>query len=422
MLRIIETFSGIGSQVQALKNIEINHKVEAIVEWEIGAMYAYDIMHNGPQDLEPYRHHNKDSLVEVLSKYNLSGDGKEPITERALAAMNVTQLKAILCAINRNNNLVDIQQVNADNLPESDVLTYSFPCQDLSVSGHWHNNTGGIDRDANNRSTLLWEIERILLELSSKNKKLPKFLLMENVSNILSSKHIHNFNEWQKFLENLGYVSIVYTLNAKNFGVPQSRERTYLLSVLVNSEEERTKVEDYLLENNLENYRLENCAPLSNYLKLDYSIEKYRMEAIESTPRFTPSREKIFENNIILATDGHVPNNQIARTLTTKQDRHPNSGIIGYDKEILTKINTKYRNLTPRECFLLMGFNEDQFDLLMKNNIEVAVGRKILPQSKLIRLAGNSIVVQVLESIFKQIDYINKNLLEVPNDQIKMAI
>jgi len=422
MLRIIETFSGIGSQVQALKNINIDHKVEAIVEWEIGAMYAYDIMHNGPQDLTPYRHHTKDSLIEILEKYNLSIDGKEPITDRALSIMNVTQLKAILCAIDRNNNFVDIQQVEADNLPDADVLTYSFPCQDLSVSGHWHNNTGGIDRNADNRSTLLWEIERILLGYTAKQKKLPKFLLMENVSNILSSKHIKNFNEWQGFLERLGYLNKVYTLNSKNFGVPQSRERTYLLSVLVEDNEIKKEVESYLIENNLENYRQQNCSPLGNYLKLNYSIEKYRVEAIESTPKFTPSREKIYENNIILANGRDALPNQIARTLTTKQDRHPNSGIIKYDKEILTNYNTKYRNLTPRECFLLMGFTEEQFDLLMNNNIDIAGGRKILPLSKLIRLAGNSIVVQVLESIFKQVEYINENLLNEEKKEYTVAI
>ena len=422
MLRIIETFSGIGSQVQALKNINIDHKVEAIVEWEIGAMYAYDIMHNGPQDLTPYRHHTKDSLIEILEKYNLSIDGKEPISDRALASMNVTQLKAILCAIDRNNNLVDIQKVDVDKLPDADVLTYSFPCQDLSVSGHWHNNTGGIDRNANNRSTLLWEIERILLGYTAKQKQLPNFLLMENVSNILSSKHIKNFNEWQGFLERLGYVNKVYTLNSKNFGVPQSRERTYLLSVLAKDENQKNEIESYLLENNLENYQQELCSPLSNYLKLNYSLEKYRQEAIDSTPKFTPSREKIYQNNIVLATDREVPRNQIARTLTTKQDRHPNSGIIQYEKEILTKNNTKYRNLTPRECFLLMGFTEEQFDLLMQHNIDVAAGRKILPQSKLIRLAGNSIVVQVLESIFRQIDYIDKNILNIQEEDVRLAI
>ena len=153
MLRIIETFSGIGSQVQALKNINIEHRVVATVEWEIGAMYAYDIMHNGPQYLKEYRHHTKESLVNILDNYTLSSDGKVPLSYRALTKLSLVQLKAILSSIERNNNLVDIKSVKAIELPDTDVLTYSFPCQDLSVSGYWHNNHSGIDRDANNRST-----------------------------------------------------------------------------------------------------------------------------------------------------------------------------------------------------------------------------------------------------------------------------
>lgn len=415
MLRVIETFSGIGSQVQALENINIEHRVVATVEWEIGAMYAYDIMHNGPQDLRNYRHHTKESLINILEKYTLSGDGKVPLSNRALASLPVVQLKAILCSIERTNNLVDITSVKASNLPDTDVLTYSFPCQDLSVSGHWHNNTSGIDRDANNRSTLLWEIERILKEFVECGKTLPKFLLMENVSNILSSKHIKNFKEWQSFLESLGYVNKVYTLDARNFGVPQSRIRTYLVSVLAKNEEKANRINQYFLLNNLENVCLdkEQVTPIERYLRLDYSKKHYKIEAIESTPAFTESRKKIYENNVILATDNVANNKEHARTITTKQDRHPNSGIIEYKNEELTNINKKYRNLTPRECFLLMGFKEEQYDLLMENNIEIGHGRKILPYSKLLQLAGNSIVVQVLESIFSQINEINEKILSV---------
>lgn len=413
MLRVIETFSGIGSQAKALENIGIGHEVVATVEWEIGALYAYDIIHNGPQNLKMYRHHTKDSLVRELSKYNLSGDGKLPLKDRTLISMNVSQLKAILCAIERNNNLVDITSVSANDLPDADVLTYSFPCQDLSIAGTWHNNLGGIDRDANNRSTLLWQIERILKEYVEIDKSLPKFLLMENVSNILSCKHIDNFNEWQHFLEDLGYVNQVYTLDARNFGVPQSRVRTYMISVLCPNEEVREQVNEYFLYNNLENYMVvdENIRPVGEYLRLDYSVEKYKIEAIESTPSFTPSRKKIYENNPILATDNNANNSVHARTITTKQDRHPNSGIVEYSSIQLTKTNPKYRNLTPRECFLLMGFDEEDFDRLQKYNISIGTDRKILPLSKLIRLAGNSIVVQVLENIFVQMDEINNQIL-----------
>lgn len=412
MLRIIETFSGIGSQVQALKNRGIEHQVEAIVEWEIGAMYAYDIMHNGPQDLTTYRHHTRDSLLEQLERYTLSANGKEPLTSRALSSLGMAQLKAILCAIERTNNLVDITSVTADKLPEADVLTYSFPCQDLSVSGHWHNNTGGIDRDAKNRSTLLWEIERILKELVEAERKLPKFLMMENVSNILSNKHIENFKEWQRFLEKLGYVNQVYTLNAKNFGIPQSRVRTYMVSVLAPSEEVKQQIADYFFFNDLEmNPPNIPMRSLSEFLRLDYSNDQYRLEAIESTPAYTASRKKIHENNVVLAVGNEVKPNAYARTITTKQDRNPNSGIIEYKDSFLTEINKHYRNLTSREAFLLTGFEEESYSLLMKHNIELSSGNRILPPSKLIRLAGNSIVVQVLEHIFMQIDEINREIL-----------
>lgn len=418
MFKVIETFSGIGSQAQALTNIGADFSVEATVEWEIAAIYAYDIIHNGPQDLSTYRHHTKDSLVRELAQYNLSNDGKEPLSSRALHSMNVLQLKVILAAIERNNNKVDITSVHAEDLPEADLLTYSFPCQDLSVSGYWHKNLGGIDRDANNRSTLLWQVERILKEYQASKKPYPKFLLMENVSNILSDKHIHNFEEWCQFLESLGYVNQVYTLDARNFGVPQSRIRTYMISVLAETPEIESELYDYFFKNNLEEKQEEmtTIKPIQDYLRLDYSNRIYHQEAVESTPSYTESRRKIHELNKVLAT-GNVPDNtKVARTVTTKQDRHPNSGIIEYGDTPLTKINTKYRNLTPRECFLLMGFDEEAFDQLMKNNVIFPSERRLLSTSKLIRLAGNSIVVQVLESIFKQMLEINNEILSKNNE------
>src|SRR5699024_1524097 len=411
MLRMIETFSGIGSQAQALRNIEADYEIGSIVEWEIGAMYAYDIIHNGKQDLSVYRHHNKDSLIQEVSKYNISNDGKEPLSERGIAGLNVQQLKAILHSIENNNNLVDITEVHAEDLPDTDILTYSFPCQDLSVSSRWHFNSSGIDRDAENKSTLLWQIERILIEYSQSSKELAKFLLMENVSNILSDKHIHNFQEWQRFLESIGYYNQVYTLDARNFGVPQSRVRTYMVSVLAPDQEVRQKLDDYFFGNNLETFYSEkNTKTLEDYLKVDYSNELYKAEAIASTPTFTPSREKIYLNNPILATDAAI-RNTYARTVTTKQDRHPNSGIIEYKDIILTDTNKNYRKLTPRECFLLMGFNEEQYNLLMENNFKIGVNRRMLSSSKLIQLAGNSIVVPVLEVIFRQMIEIKEKYL-----------
>lgn len=69
------------------------------------------------------------------------------------------------------------------------ILTYSFPCQDLSVAGFWHGNKGGINREANNRSSMLWQIERILKERKEAKGVNAKILLMENVRNIMSNEH-----------------------------------------------------------------------------------------------------------------------------------------------------------------------------------------------------------------------------------------
>lgn len=414
MLRMIETFSGIGSQTQALKNIGLDHKVVAISEWDVNAMYAYDILHNGKQDLSAFRHYTKQDLIDELKEYTLSMDGKNPMSERAISSLSILHLKAILCSIRNNNNLVDITKIHAQDLPEADILTYSFPCQDLSISGYWHNrDSGGIDRDANNKSTLLWQVERILKEYVACERDLPPFLLMENVSNILSPRHIDNFLEWQAFLSSLGYINQVYTLDARNFGVPQSRIRTYMISVLATDAEKRREVEDYFVVNSLEHFICPETQrkSLADYLKVDYSNDVYRAEAIESTPELTPSREKIFAENLILAEGNQVFENLSARTVTTKQDRNPNSGVIAYGSAVLTEKNPKYRNLTPRECFLLMGFSEEQFDRLTQENITVGRDRTILTVTKLVKMAGNSIVVQVLEAIFRQIRDLHENYL-----------
>ena len=297
-------------------------------------------------------------------------------------------------------------------------MTYSFPCQDLSISGYWHNNTGGIDRDAENRSTLLWEIERILQEYVASQKKLPRFLLMENVSNILSKRHIGNFNEWKEFLCNIGYINKVYTLDARNFGVPQSRERTFMISILSENSKEHEVITDYLSKNDLQTYKTEKSTSLSDFLRLDYSIDKYKQEAIESTPRFTESRKKIFYDNIVLATGTEV-HESTAKTVTTKQDRNPNSGIIKYDKNnYLVKRNIYYRNLTPRECFMLMGFKEEQYELLLSNNFMNKKGTMFLTPSKLNKMAGNSIVVPILEKIFEQLEDIRKELSSLTKSEL----
>jgi len=415
-LRVIEAFSGIGAQAKALERIKINnpefnYEIVATVEWEIGAMYAYDIIHNGKQDLNQYDKIPKTELIMKLEKFNLSSDGKTPLKKGTLSRMTSNHLKAICHSIEKNKNLVDISTVHAQDLPEADLLTYSFPCQDLSISSYWHKNFSGIDKGTNNRSSLLWQIERILKEYQEIGKKKPRFLLMENVTAIKSPRHLDNFELWKQELRKLGYESYSnLDLNAKNFGVPQNRVRTFMLSVLV--EDNWFEIHNYLEKSKL--HQVVEEPDLSPFLRLDYFKDrKYLDEAIESTPNFTESRKKIYKDSTILAT-GLKTSGYIAKTITTKQDRNPNAGLIEHGLQLSTN-KAPYRNLTPRETFLLMGFDEFDFDLLISNNIAITKTEKLLSRTKLLKLTGNSIVVNVLEHIFMEVHEINKRFFTHDN-------
>lgn len=418
MFRVIETFSGIGSQAKALKNIGIEHEIVATSDWDINAIISYDLIHNGPQDIQKYKEYSSEELTEQLVKYTLSMDGKKAMSIATVRKLPLDLKMSLLCAIERCNNLVSITDIKGEDIPPNiDLFTYSFPCQDLSICGFWHGNLSGIDRNANNRSGMLWEVERILAEMSEQNIELPKFLLMENVSNILSNTHKRNFDEWKEFLVKLGYHNQVYKLNAKNFGIPQKRERVFMLSIMVDENLiKKMQVINYFSENNLEDpsvakrFRRRNLT-LSDILRLDYSNDYYKEEADYSQPNATPSRSRIYELNDHLF-DGKNISNIIVNTITTKQDRHPNSGVVDYNSGREGK--ALYRNLTPRECFMLMGFDEDDFQILVENNLNINKKNKLFTREKLIKMAGNSIVVDVLEAIFKQIieldDMLNKTI------------
>jgi len=414
--KVIETFSGIGAQAKALerikeKNPSFDYEIVATCEWEIGAAYAYDIIHHGKQNLDKYNQYNKDDLVQILSKYNLSSNGKEPMSPTALRHLDTQHLKAILHSIEKNNNLVDITQVHAEDLPDADMLTYSFPCQDLSISGFWWNNKSGIDPTSGNRSSLLWQIGRILTEYRILNKRLPKFLLMENVTQIESPMHADNFNQWKRLLREIGYtVNETFQLNARNFGVPQNRVRTFMVSVL--GGENTTEIRDYLEQCGLEE-RLED-PNMDAFLRLDYSNSEYLQEALESIPNYTPSRREIHRKASVLAY-GNILTGLTAKTITTKQDRHPTAGVIEHELSLEDETLAPYRNLTPRETFLLMGFDEKDFQTLKDINFELLPSRPLIGMGKFLKLTGNSIVVNVLEGIFSEINKIDEIYFKTNN-------
>ena len=146
MIKVLETFSGIGAQAKALERLKIDYEIVATADWDINAIIAYDIIHYGAQDLSSYEGLSKDELVGRLEKYTLSPDGKAPYEKGSIKHQNIKVLKSLLAAIERSKNLVSITDMTYKNIPEDlGLLTYSFPCQDLSIAGLWHGNKSGID-------------------------------------------------------------------------------------------------------------------------------------------------------------------------------------------------------------------------------------------------------------------------------------
>ena len=413
MLKVLEAFSGIGAQAKALERQNIEHRIINTVDWDINAIVAYDIIHNGKQDLSQYEKLNKQDLISKLSKYTLSPDGKTAYQNGDISHVNIAGLRSVLAAIERSHNLVSITDMTYQDIPEDlDLFTYSFPCQDLSIAGVWHGNMSGIDRDAHNRSGMLWEVERILKECVEHRHCIPKMLLMENVNNILAPRHMGNFQEWIDYLGKIGYYNKVYKLNAKRFGIPQNRTRVFMLSVYVGDDEnKRTIIDNYFNTHNLESDKYVQMLPLNrltikDILRIDYSQSRYLEEANESQLNNTESRQKIIAENDHVYEEATKEYIAEIKTITTKQDRNPNSGVIAYRTGIVGKAD--YRYLTARECFIAMGFDEADFDRLIENNIMLGKNRPMFSMGKLIKMAGNSIVVNVLEAIFIQVEEIRK--------------
>lgn len=413
---LVELFSGIGSQAKALKNIGCQVNTLGTCEWDIHALVAYDAIHESVEIPSDINNMTKEAILSVLSKYTLSNNGKEMMKHKTLQTYSVDALRRILASIRRNNNFVDVSSLNGASMPTNvDILTYSFPCQDLSNVGAFHGYTKGIDKDSGSRSSLLWQVGRILQEMKEAKKKLPRFLLLENVPSLLSDRHKANFEVWIADLKNLGYVSKYFLLNASDFGLPQNRPRLLMISVYVGKNKAlQSRVSKYFESKTPEDVVADYTQSkhyqkkmISDLLCIDYTNKKLFAEAVECTPNDTVSRREIWEENpqIVLSNGALNSNMKVIRTITTKQDRNPNSGNLYFESGIEGR--SKWRYLTPRECFLFMGFTNEDFDNVIKNNPEVHKNNKLFPRDKLIRMAGNSIPIKLLEGIFYQIQKID---------------
>lgn len=273
-----------------------------------------------------------------------------------------------------------------------DLIMHGSPCQDFSVAGK---GMGG-DEGSGTRSSLMYETIRIV------NKLKPKYVIWENVKNLLSKKHKHNFDKYVITMNNLGYNSYYQVLNAKDYGIPQNRERVFTISIRQDVDMGYTFPEKQELKLKLKDM-LENEADEKYYLS-DEQIEKI----VHNNYRQT--RDRIQDKEIsdtLCARDWKDPKcievadfrydegirirkNNLSPTLTRKTGEASVSG-----QPLIIKKGTKQRirKLTPKECWRLMGFDDSDFDKASKVN----------SNSQLYKQTGNSIVVNVLEGILENL-------------------
>ena len=227
-IRLIELFAGYGSQYLALKYLGANVQHYKICEWAAKSIQAYNDLHI--QDYFDYSGDlSDDNILKVLVELGVSINYNEPATKEQLKRQNFRRIYNNIIA---TKNLVNIQNAKGEDFKITDkdkydyIMTYSFPCQDLSLAGK-----GKGMADTSTRSGMLWEVERILNELKTTNS-LPQILLMENVPQVHGSDNVEHFNKWQLALENMGYKNYFQDLIATDYGIPQTRNRCFMVSIL----------------------------------------------------------------------------------------------------------------------------------------------------------------------------------------------
>ena len=364
-IRLIELFAGVGSQAMALRDLGADFESYRVVEFDKYAIKSYNAIHG--------------------------------------TNFPTLDIRDIHC---EDLGIVDKQNVTY-------LLTYSFPCQDLSKAGKQR----GMTKGSGTRSGLLWEVERILNECKEKDS-LPQVLLMENVPDVIGSKNYEDFMKWYATLENMGYQSYYKVLNAKDYGIPQNRERCFMVSILGDynytfprSIPLKLKLKDMLEESVDEKYYISNkflsyltdTKDRNGFVRAerfnphdiedDYAFSITTSAGNRATDNFIKVKEAT-KKGYEVATEGdsinlEQPNSktrrgrvgkQVAQTLTTSC----NQGVLGNGIRI--------RKLTPKECWRLMGFTDEDFEKAQKVN----------SNTQLYKQAGNSIVKQVLMAIFKQ--------------------
>ena len=362
---------------------------------------------------------------------------------------------AAIHGVDESLNLGDITTVDTSKLPNDiDLLTHGSPCQSFSLAGLQH----GGDKGSGTQSSLMWETVRIISDIK------PKIIIWENVKNVLSKKHKHNFDAYIEQLDELNYNSYHKILNSRDFGIPQNRERIFVVSIrkdidngfefpkavplqlrLKDMLDDEVDEKYYLSKEQIdrinnsnfmqEKKRLQEKDYVDTLLARDYkdpkcvAVEPKRIGGLFDTETSKHQAGSIWDKERISPTidtmqggyrqplvtiDDNVSNDEIKINVigSYSPSGHDTSRIVdenglaptakeNHGTVTATIQNYRIRKLTPKECWKLMGFDDEDFEKAEKVN----------SNTQLYKQAGNSIVVDVLENIF--IELFKQNIVSI---------
>ena len=379
-LKVLELFAGIGACSKALTNLGIPHEIVDAVEIDEWAIKSFNAIHGTnfpPQD---------------ITKWD----------------------KDIKC----------------------DLIMHGSPCQDFSNAGK----QAGGDEGSGTRSSLMYETIRIVGKLR------PKYVIWENVRNLLGEKHIHNFGEYLHRMRKLGYLSLYKVMNAKDYGIPQNRERVFVVSVYLPEQAEKIDGGDLSslgvfdfpepipLEKHLcdildpvvdEKYyltpeqtaKIKFCTPSKDVSKTVRtggrgSLDKHAWDLVQVAQIYgfgkepNPQAGRVYDANGICPTlDTMSGGNRMpkiidpqgrTKKINVPKDYAPTLRAQSHGNEpcVVEEGDPRIRKLTAKECWRLMGFSDEDFEKAASTGAS---------NTQLYKQAGNSICVNVLEGILKNL-------------------
>ncbi|WP_080845682.1 DNA cytosine methyltransferase [Cytobacillus gottheilii] len=367
-IKVLSLFSGIGAFEKALTNLKLEFELVGFSEIDKYAIESYAAIHN----------------------------------------------------VDKSLNLGDVSKIETESIPDFDLMTYGFPCQDISVAGRQK----GFSENSETRSSLLWEAMKIA------KVKQPKYMIAENVKNLIGKKFKDDFDKWLNDLDDLGYNTYYEVLNSKDFGVPQNRERVFVVSIrkdidnkefkFPKGETTGVKLKDVLEDTINEKYYLSE--QVQKRFKFN---EKYHHSLIGTTaPEFRTigQRDLVYKEEgvmgALVATDYKQPKqilevvgnldingmdcikrvystNGLSPTLTTMEGGNRQPKV--YEGEY------KIRKLTPLECWRLMSFSDEDFNIAKETLNNTYHKGKDRSDSQLYKQSGNSIVVKVAEELLRKL-------------------